>query len=447
MKWGNLLSQKRNEGKRNADVTAYRSDFERDYDRVVFSSAFRRLQDKTQVIPLPESDFVHSRLTHSLETACVGRSLGKIVGAEIIKRLPELKTDYSASDFGAIVAAACLAHDIGNPPFGHSGEKAISEYFLNGEGKKYRNSITDDKKWNDLVSFEGNANGFRVLTNASNSVTGGIRLTYATLATFAKYPKESLPVIENSKRASEKKYSFFQSEKEQFKDVAETVGLIPVENEFQWRRHPLSLLVEAADDICYRIIDFEDGLRLGLINPELAEELLLPICMETKMSSYNEISNFTEKIGYLRAVTINTLTDDLSNIFLNNEEAILKGDYDRSLIKDSKHIDSISRIHKISVEKVYNSQKVLEIEAAGFEVIAGLLDAFLNAVNDKAEGKKSYRSEKYLQLIPLQFLGEDGKPDEDVYLRILKICEFVAGMTDSYAISIFRKIKGIELPK
>lgn len=449
MTWEQLLRKKRYgdpPGKKRFENEA-RSAFEADYDRVIFSTPFRRLQDKTQVIPLPEHDFVHTRLTHSLEVSSVGRSLGKIIGLEILKKYPELKTEQGITihDFGAIVATAALAHDIGNPPFGHSGEKAISEYFRFGKGRRFEEAIADDAKWADLCAFEGNANGFRTLVNSSASVG----LTYPTLAAFTKYPKASLPKYEKG-RASEKKYGFFQSEKTFYRDIAESLGLLHYRQDGSdaWCRHPLAFLVEAADDICYSIIDFEDGLRLGLIDEYYAEELLKPIMGDSfRQDRYDEIAGFMERVSYLRAVTIGKLIDNVSKIFLENEEALLDGTYDRSLIDDSPYCDQVEKIKRITLKKVYRSRNVLEIEAAGFTVISGLLEHFITAVNDKVEGNGSWRSKKALDLLPAEYLGKEGHPPEALYDRILSICDFISGMTDSGAIALYRKLNGIELPK
>jgi dGTPase len=452
MEWEKLLTRKR-----VGDTSAFlnetgplRSDFEKDFDRVVFSSAFRRLQDKTQVIPLPKNDFVHSRLTHSLEVSCVGRSLGKMCGQELIDKHPGLytKSGFSSSDFGAIVAAACLAHDIGNPPFGHSGEKAIGEYFEFGAGNRFKKEIADEKKWNDLIRFEGNASGFKILTNTNTGMSGGSRLTYATLGAFTKYPKESFPVF-NDKKVHEKKFGFFQSEKEIFKDIALELGLHDHRNNghLNWCRHPLAFLVEAADDICYSVIDLEDGLRLRLIPAQYAEDLLIPLIGdEFQKERYIQISDFGEKLGYLRAKTINRLIRDSFSVFVENEENILNGTFSESILKKGRYYERVELIKKITLENVYRSKKVLEIEAAGFEVLGGLLELFICAVDDKLNGRRRFRSENIYDLIPSRFLGNERKPDEESYIRIMKICEFVAGMTDSYAISIYRKLRGIELP-
>lgn len=451
MKWEDLLSNKRY-GDRPGTTRPFdaaRSAFDVDFDRVVFSTPFRRLQDKTQVIPMPKSDFVHTRLTHSLEVSCVGRSLGRDVGNRILTKYPELQDRFNASDFGAIVATAALAHDIGNPPFGHSGEKAISEYFLNGPGAAFESEIANEKEWNDLIAFEGNANGFRTVVNSNTSAEGGLRLTYAALAAFTKYPKESFPkYTEVPKRASEKKFGFFQCEREHYRDVAESLKLRKFRDDehYSWVRHPLAFLVEAADDICYSIIDFEDGLRLGLIAEEKATELLLPIIGDSfRQESYDKISSPNEKFSYLRAVTIGTLVRDAVEIFMQNEEAILAGEYDRSLLDDSKYGDQVEAIKLLTLKKVYRSRNVLEIEAAGFDVLSGLLHDFITAINDKYNDVKSFRSKKNFDLFPKDYLRNGEIPDS-LYDRIMCVCEFVAGMTDSAAISLYRKMKGIELP-
>lgn len=451
MQWIDLFKKYRYNQKETTNLTSERSEFEIDFDRIIFSSAFRKLQDKTQVIPMPEEDFVHTRLTHSLEASSVGRSLGRKAGNYLIHKYPAL-TDagISSYDIGCIVAAASLAHDIGNPPFGHSGEAAISEYFLNSNGKKYESQINDDRKWNDLIRFEGNANGFKILTNYSGGSDGGLRLTYPTLAAFTKYPKENF-VNENSDRASQKKYGVFQHEKNIFLPIATELKLRELDGtkNISYARHPLAFLVEAADDICYSIIDFEDGLRLKLIDYYYAEKYLYPL-LGNKLNREKLLSmNMDEQIAFLRASVINILVDDIANIFAENEEGMLDGSFDKSLIKLSKYAMIIEDIKSITRQKVYQSRVVLEIEAAGFEVLGGLLDMCIEAVDNMAEAntKTFYRSRKIIELIPEQYIGTNKKPNPDLYIRIIKICEFIAGMTDSYAIHFYKKLKGIELPK
>ena len=285
MNWKKLLNNNRLGIKKSSSNSSLdgRSQFQKDFDRIVFSPAFRRLQDKTQVFPLPESDFVHTRLTHSLEVSVVGRSLGNLVGERILERDTRLKKEFTKFHFGEVVAAACLAHDIGNPPFGHSGEDAISEFFKKGNGKDFEELIDDEKKWNDLINYEGNAQGFRIITTLQNpDVKGGLRLTYSTLGAFTKYPKESFTpeaLKKLKKKKAYNKFGFFQAEKEIFKEVAEATGLDFKKNieDYWWCRHPLTFLVEAADDICYRIMDLEDGFRLSLISFTETEDLMIPL--------------------------------------------------------------------------------------------------------------------------------------------------------------------------
>ena len=452
MNWEKLLSKKRFE----AQTTAYLSDesvrgeFQRDYDRIVFSSAFRRLQNKTQVMPLPESDFVHTRLTHSLETSCVGRSLGRIAGKKILEQHPELSVQKNIldSDFGDIVAAACLGHDIGNPPFGHSGEDAISAYFLSPEAQPYLQNLTEAQKA-DLQQFEGNAAGFRILTHtypAQCDQAGGLRLTYTTLATFTKYPKESLPIRKDTSYTSEKKYGFFQSEKNRFELIAQDLGLLrkSTDSEVFYHRHPLAFLVEAADDICYRIVDFEDGCKLGLIPYKEAEKLLLAILNDAPDRKSNiSFFDWREQIGYLRARIIGKLIQETADLFNLHEAAILAGTYDKPLISEVESKPILDEIKTLSIDKIYKNRPVLEIEAAGFEVLGGLLQAFIPAVFST----KSKRHQKLVDLIPNQYLGRERSVCDTDYEKILNVTDFISGMTDQMAITLYRKIKGISLPQ
>ncbi len=423
-----------------------RSQFQKDFDRIVFSPAFRRLQDKTQVFPLPESDFVHTRLTHSLEVSVVGRSLGNLVGEKIISRHPKLKNEFTKFHFGEIVAAACLAHDIGNPPFGHSGEESISEYFRNGNGKRFRDEINDQKKWNDLIKFEGNAQGFRIITKLQNpKVKGGLRLTNATLASLSKYPKESLTdnFPDNSKIY--RKFGFFQSEKEIFKSVAEHTGLIRFnQQDYFWCRHPLSFLVEAADDICYRIMDLEDGYRLGLVTFGETEYLLKNLTRIELVSDYYQRDE-SEKIGYLRAKAISQLVKELAEVFLDYESDILSGKLNDELISIIPAANGLKEIEELSITKIYRHRAVVEREAAGYEVIGGLLDAFINSFNEWLEGDMKPKNRTLVNLLPKRILS-NAHSDTEIYERLLIIIDFISGMTDSFAVSMFRKIKGISLP-
>ena len=441
MNWSQLLSLKRFgdvEKRERKQQNETRIGFEVDYDRIIFSDSFRSLQDKTQVVPLSKTDFVHTRLTHSLEVSVVARSLGRIVGEQILERHPNLKDEgYQTNDFGAIVAAAALAHDIGNPPFGHSGEKAIGEYFKSGKGKLFKAQLSD-KEFQDLIDFEGNANGFKIVNENREGVEGGLRLSYATLGTFIKYPKESLP-IKPTNHIADKKYGVFQSEKNFFKDITGELGLKSDLNN-TINRHPLAYLVEAADDICYTIIDFEDGINMGLIDEDYALEYLIKLVKDTiDTKKYHQLKFKKDRISYLRALAIGNLINEAAHVFLKNENAILEGKYIYSLLDKCKYEAQINDIIKLSVEKIYKSKEVVEKEIAGYRVIADLLDVFITAVNNKYEGKMSNYDNLIITLLPEKYQNLECS----VYERILTVCSFVASMSDGYAILIHKKISGI----
>jgi dGTPase len=442
MNWEQLLSLKRqgDKGKRlRIEQDDTRLGFEVDYDRIIFSSAFRSLQDKTQVIPLSKTDFVHTRLTHSLEVSVVGRSLGRLVGKKIIEKYPHLKEvhGYQMNDFGAIVAAASLAHDIGNPPFGHSGEKAIGEYFSIGKGLKYKDQLTA-KEWQDLIDFEGNANGFSVLNSSRPGVDGGIRLSYATLGAFMKYPKESLPK-KPTNNIADKKYGFFQTDKVFFQEVASEMGMIPNKtgDDVGFERHPLAYLVEAADDICYTIIDFEDGINLGLVSEDFALEYLIKLVKDSiDTSKYKTLETKEDRISYLRALAIGSLINDAVKVFIENEEAIMKGEFPFALTDKSKYKAQMDDIIKISVDNIYQSREVVEKEIVGYQIIQTLLDKFVTAFNNKHEGKMSNYDNLILKMLPEKHHLEK----ENLYERLLHICHFVSMLTDGNALLFYRTI-------
>lgn len=446
MNWISLLSAWRHGDHKPRDPNAnkQRSLFEQDYDRILFSASFRKLQDKTQVIPLPEEDFVHNRLTHSIEVSSVGRTLGQLAGQQLLEKYPSLSEVVSGSDIGYIVAAASLCHDIGNPPFGHSGEAAIGEYFMNGNGKRFQTELTTGE-WTDLTRFEGNANGFRMMVKGKE---GGLRLTYPTLAAFMKYPKLSVPIVNNG-RASEKKFGCFHSESEQLMSIASRLNLMPAnpEDKGHYRRHPLAFLVEAADDLCYHIIDFEDGIRLGWVSLKDAEELLIPLAGKSFITeNYQRLSETEEKAAYLRATAINGLIREASDIFMEHESDMLTGIFDEPLLKRSKHAGLIRQIKDLSVERIYRHRSVVEIEAAGFEVIGGLLDVFVHALLQQCGEGNSARNRKIAELLPSYLRNPSEEIRSSRYLQLLSVCEFVAGLTDRHAIGLYRKLRGIELP-
>lgn len=447
MDWEQLLSLKRHGDtnkrlRKEQDET--RLGFEVDYDRIIFSSEFRSLQDKTQVIPLSKTDFIHTRLTHSLEVSVVGRSLGRRVGQKLLEKYPHLKNihGYQINDFGAIVAAAALAHDIGNPPFGHSGEKAIGEFFKTGSGQKFKSELTE-KEYQDLCDFEGNANGFKILTETRTGREGGLRLSYATLGAFMKYPKESLPKKPTS-HIADKKYGFFQSDKTAFVDVASELGLKQTRSgaDISFARHPLTFLVEAADDICYTIIDFEDGINFGLIQEEFALEYLIKLVKDNINSeNYSSLTNTQDRISYLRALAINTLINETVDIFMMHEESILNGTFEKALLDLSNYKAQIKDIINISIKNVYNSRDVIDKEIAGYEVINELLNIFVGTVSNYQKGELSNYDELILKVLPKTL----DLNSNSLYRNILDVCNYVALMSDSNAIQTHRKLKGNHL--
>ena len=439
MLWENLLSLNKYGDtslrlRKNEDET--RLSFDMDYDRVVFSSAFRSLQDKTQVIPLSKTSFVHTRLTHSIEVSVVGRSLGRAVGKHVLTKYPHLRElGYQTNDFGAIIAAAAVAHDIGNPPFGHSGEKAIGEFFQFKKGTAIKHLLTE-AEYADLCSFEGNANGFRILNETRLGAEGGLRLTYATLGAFTKYPKESLPVRPTD-HIADKKYGFFQGDKKFFKEVAETLGLKSnsLNGELRYARHPLAFLVEAADDICYTIIDFEDGINLGLISEDVALEYLGGIISDKiNTHKYSKLQTKEERIAYLRAVAIGALIQDATDIFLQNEDAILAGEFHQSLLYDSKYRHQITDVIDCSVERIYQSDEVVEKEVSGYVVLQHLLDIFFTAIINQENGRETSFDKLLLKKLP-----EKYRKNGSLYDKVMGITCYITSLTDSNAVELHLK--------
>ncbi len=443
--WEKLLSSERL-GAGKAPGTAERTAFQQDYDRIVFTSAFRRLKDKTQVFPLSKSDYVRTRLTHSLEASCVGRSLGAVVGREIIAR-HGLK-DVESGDFGAIVAAACLAHDIGNPPFGHAGEDAIREWFRTS-GLLERHDFTPAQRA-DFERYEGNAQGFRIVSRLQSPANpGGLQLTSAVLATFTKYPRPSAVNAELPGKSG-KKFGFFQQDADNFARVAQATGLIERLPGTAWRRHPLAFLVEVADDTCYLIVDLEDAAKLGFVPYRDAECLLADLAGNSVSGGrLDRLHDPKERIEYLRAKAIGRLLESAAGVFLENEAVILDGGFDEELLEQSPVAVPLQAVLKVAKETIYTARPALEIETAGFEVLGALLGLFTGAVEARAgvDGVRYTTRERMLmKLLPAQFLGHAGEPDADPYVRLLQVADFVAGMTDSYAVDMYRKLKGFDLP-
>lgn len=448
MQWERLLSLKRHGDthkrlRREQDET--RLGFEVDYDRIIFSPYFRSLQDKTQVIPLSKTDFVHTRLTHSLEVSVVGRSLGRLAGAEVLKSHPYLSEvhGYRFNDFGAIVAAAALAHDIGNPPFGHSGEKAIGAFFSRGPGRRYQDALTEDQ-YEDLVRFEGNAHGFRLLTASREGIPGGLRLSHATLGAFMKYPKGSLPRKPVSHIAA-KKFGYFQSDTDSFREVAEELGLKTLGSGADrfYCRHPLTYLVEAADDICYTIIDFEDGINLGLIPEDFALEYLIKLVSEgINTEKYRAIPAMQDRLGYLRAIAINSLVRDAVRVFMENEPEILSGEFPVALLDRSRYKAQIADILNISVDRIYQSPEVVEKEVAGYAILSDILEVVTEALVRQLEGELSAYDGLILKLLP-ETTRLPGATS--VYDVLLQACSYVASLSDGAAVHLHNKISGKQL--
>jgi dGTPase len=418
-----------------------------DSDRVVFSSAFRRLQDKTQVFPLADNDYVRTRLTHSLEVASVARSLGARVGAAIVER-HGLGPRFHASDFGAIVSAAALAHDLGNPPFGHSGEDAISHWFKSSPVvAATRGELSDDERA-DFACFEGNAQGFRIVTRLQMPDNPGLRLTCATLGAFTKYPRAArLPGEVRTVGVSAKKFGFFHAERAFFTEVAERTGLRRrAPGVDWWCRHPLAFLVEAADDICYRLVDFEDGFRLKFLSFAEVRDAFLAVSGDPRDRERAErMKDEKDQIAFLRAQAIGAAIGQVADAFLAHEPAMLRGEFDEELLGlDLPAREALAHIKSRSKATIYATPRGVEIEAAGYEVLGGLLDIFYGAADDIARhgANATRRSEKLIALVPGQFRSAATEPGEG----LLRMTDFVSGMTDSYAVSLYKKVRGISLP-
>lgn len=440
MNWEHLLSIKRFglENYENANKEK-RTEYQRDFDRLIFSSPFRRLQNKTQVFPLPGSVFVHNRLTHSLEVSSVGRSIGENVGRELRKKYPQ--TDAHFEDIGSIVSAACLAHDLGNPPFGHSGEEAISTFFSEGKGKYLQPLIEEENgRWSDFIYFEGNANSIRLLMHQFRGRRrGGFAMTYSTIASIVKYPYSS------ELSGGKNKFGFFASEEEDYKQIATELGIIKVSSQpLKYVRHPLVYLVEAADDICYQVMDIEDAHKLNIVTTHQAKELLLDFFNEEKrerrLNTLSYVTDINEQIAYLRASVIGLLVDACSVIFMENESNILSGSFNSSLIKmlPDRLKNAYNNCSQFAAENIYRSKDVLDVELAGYRIIGFLLESFIKAVINP---KHSY-SKLLLDRIPEQY----DIYSKTLYGRIQSIIDYISGMTDVYALDLYHKLTGIGLP-
>ena len=440
MDWSQLLSGKRLGVENYHERKHERTNFQRDYDRLIFSSPFRRLQNKTQVFPLPGSIFVHNRLTHSLEVSCVGRSLGKNVSTHLLQKYKNPE-GVSFSEIDSIVSAACLAHDMGNPPFGHSGERALSAYFADGKGKQFEQPIRDEGgRWEDFLYFEGNANTMRLLTHQFRGRReGGFALTYSTLAAVVKYPYSSLYAHPNGK------FGFFQTEEDNYLQIVNElrIPIIDADKEI-YARYPLVFLVEAADDICYQIMDIEDAHKLRLMNRNEVFELFLAFFegkrLDEIVKTLNMVSDTNEQIAYLRSCIIGLLVDECTQAFMDNEEALLDGTYNRQLIEDVS--DIAGKAYQICSEtankKIYVSREVVDVELAGYHIFGYLLEILIDAMMNPDH---SY-SKLLLNRVPEQY----DFYASTIYGKIQCALDYISGMTDVYALDLYRKITGQSLP-
>ena len=446
MDWHTLLSAKRlGLEQYHRDHPENRSEFQRDYDRLVFSAPFRRLQNKTQVFPLPGSVFVHNRLTHSREVSCVGRSLGNDVARLLVGRHPELAATY-VPEIGAVVSAACLAHDLGNPPFGHSGERAISTFFSEGRGQSLCHPQPDGscltpEQWEDLTHFEGNANAFRLLTHQfEGRRQGGFVLTYTTLASIVKYPYAS------SLAGTKSKFGFFTTEEDTFRRIADELGMRRLQDSpLRYARHPLVYLVEAADDICYQIMDIEDAYKLKLLTLDETRELLLSFFdderRQRRLDTLRIVADRNEQIAYLRSSVIGLLIGECTRAFVDNEEALLGGTFDGPLIRhiSPRPARAYARCSELARERIYRSKDVLDIELAGFRIISTLLELMIDAVRSPQKA--------YSQLLINRVSSQYKIHAEDFGERIQAVLDYLSGMTDVFALDLYRKINGNRLPE
>ena len=438
MDWLQLISNCRlGQEHRHLERHDDRTEFKRDYDRLIFSAPFRRLQNKTQVFPLPGSVFVHNRLTHSLEVASVGMSLGSDVARHLCAKNTHF-IDTLIPEIGQIVATACLAHDLGNPPFGHSGEKAIQTFFTEGKGLYLKERVSS-QFWSDITRFDGNANAFRLLTHSfKGRRKGGFAMTYSTLASIVKYPFPSYAAKKN-------KFGFFTFERTNYETVASQLGIVKTDAD-RWARYPLVYLVEAADDICYEIMDLEDAYKLKILSYEETTSLMLSFFDEMAKNRIlqriadEELGDPNERVQYLRACLIGLLENECVQTFIDHEDAILEGAFEGSLID---HISTIprqayERCTKISRARIYKSQPVLDVELSGYRIMATLMELMVEAI----EHPDRYYSQQLIGRVSSQY--DISNPDLEA--RLMAVIDYISGMTDVYALDVYQKICGISLP-
>lgn len=444
MNWKQLISNKRlGQESRHAIRHDDRSEFKRDYDRLIFSAPFRRMQNKTQVFPLPGSIFVHNRLTHSLEVASVGMSLGNDVAHCVMNTRPEL-ADTLFTQIGTIVSTACLAHDMGNPPFGHSGEKAIQTFFTEGKGAYLKDRLSPEL-WNDITHFEGNANAFRLLAHRfKGRRDGGFVMTYTTLASIVKYPFASALA-----EKGHGKFGFFSTEADIFCRIANDLGIIRKSADgcpAEYARHPLVYLVEAADDICYEIMDIEDAHKLKIVTYEETKRLFLDFFDEMGQNHImqrihdEEITDDNEKVIYMRACVINALERACVDAFMRHEDEIMRGEFSGSLIDsiDDRLVKAYRNCTELSKKRIYKSKPVLDVELSGFKI----MDSLMEVMTEAAVNPQRFYSRQLISRVSSQY--DISAPDLET--RIMAVIDYISGMTDVYALDIYQKINGISLP-
>ncbi|MCR4602794.1 MAG: dNTP triphosphohydrolase [Prevotella sp.] len=438
MNWLQLISNCRlGQEHRHLERHDDRTEFKRDYDRLIFSAPFRRLQNKTQVFPLPGSVFVHNRLTHSLEVASVGMSLGNDVARHLCANNPHF-IDTLIPELGQIVATACLAHDLGNPPFGHSGEKAIQTFFSEGKGLYLKEKVSP-QFWSDITRFDGNANAFRLLTHSfKGRRQGGFAMTYSTLASIVKYPFPSV-------KATKNKFGFFSSEQAVYLSIAERLG-IPLLAPDCWARYPLVYLVEAADDICYEIMDLEDAYKLKILTYEETTDIMLDFFDEMgknrilKRIDDEKLSDPNEKIQYMRACVIGLLEYQCATTFIKHEDEILNGTFKGSLIDNINELPgkAYQRCAALSRQRIYKSRPVLDVELSGYRIMATLMELMVEAI----EHPERYYSQQLIGRVSNQYDIENPELES----RLMAVIDYISGMTDVYALDVYQKICGISLP-
>ena len=436
--WALLLApnRKASAGINHDQLVEGRNPFLADYDRIIFSSSFRRLARKTQVHPLVRNDHIHNRLTHSLEVSCVGRSLGLGVGAALRQR-GDLPPDFTPDHLGQIIQAACLAHDIGNPPFGHAGEEAIRDWFkASGHKEQYFKNL-QPSEWADFTAFDGNAQGFRVINALENNKDkGGFRLTFPIIAALVKYPRSAY----EAQGLGKSKFNFYTAERALFAEIFDALGLA---RGGVCRRHPLSYLLEAADDICYRIIDMEDARELRIISYADFKEAMTPLldaaCLDDPRLECMDSDR--RRTSMLRTTAMGRMIPSITQTFMDNYEAIMAGSLEGSLLNHAREdvAGFMSAAGRVFNSKIMNNPQKTALEIGTYTLYRRLLDVFIPACFNFTKGNTmSYQETRALTLMGANAPGKD----DSLYMAYLRVLDFVSGMTDDYATFISQQFSG-----